>query len=1046
VAAGIVAAATTSFAGMAPTAPRVRGFIANQGQWPQDVLFLPQDRGLNTWITADGIIVDRFSVRTESDARVGQVVQATWTNAQRGSVVETSAASGTTVRFFVGNDPAAWTRSCAVAARVTVRGVYPGVDVVYYEDADGRLRYDLHAEPGADVSRIGMTFAGADAVHVDAGKVRLSTVLGDVVMTDLAVFENSRQGARIAATFSPNGQGFAFSISGHDPTRPLIIDPLVYGTYVGDPSYDKTVGVRYLPNGVVVGGTTAGISFPAGTGRYQSSVASDLDAFVAVLSPDLEEVIAYTYFGGGGVDRMSAMTTDATGAVYMTGQTTSSNLPVSSGAAGQIYRGQIDGFVVKLSNGLTKLDVCTYLGGNRDDIPNAIAVDASQNIFIAGGTNSTTGFPTTLAHQGTNGGQWDGFLSRLSPNGSSFGFSTYFGKEGIETFTALALNSGGEPFVTGSTTSSNFETAPTPGRWSSGRVPYDRTFNGGTTDAFVVKFFSDGTLSKRDDGTYSTFFGGNGEDVGRGIFVDQTGRAIVVGTTTSTNLPTTGAAIAQPIGQRDIFMAVLADDGRALASCTYYGGTGNDDILGAVNLNATSTGVIFGTTTSNDYPSIGAGANADRLGVSDGFITTINTAAAIQSTVIGGLGADSVVAVAVDPNGDYYYALASNSTDLFVSDSVFRSEAPGQEDGYVGKYAAGTLALQAPIGGEQWCIGTNNTVSWGAEEMLNGERYNVEMSADGGETWTFLARDLTSRSFAWRPDTALTPTSAYRIRVTTNRGHLSSSANFALADPPSIQGQPADTSVCADARVELSVVAVGTGMKYQWRRNGQNIPGATSATYAIASVNASTAGKYDVVVSGSCNPSATSRQATVGVSAATAITAQPADQTVEEGKALRLSVTATGSNLRYQWSKDGSAITGATTNEYAVSAARLADGGTYSCTVTGGCGTVSSTEVTVVVTPSTSVDEDVHGGMGVAIVGPNPAVDHVTLRIGSNEPSDVIVRIIDGQGRIVATQPIGLVRTEVDVQVGLDACASGVYVLECTFGRSVRRVPITIAR
>ena len=1023
--------------------PSLKGFLPNVGQWPSHVLYLHREHNLNVWVTTTGIVMDHHAVDLDAQVRRGHTVNVQWAGSH-GGVAHAEHALPTRVSMFLGNNPAMWRTNVPVYDRVRVRNIYRGIDALYYIE-NGRVRYDLDVRPGADIMALSVQVHGADGIDLSPTSVTLKTSLGTVAMSDLFAYFIGGASRDVAATFISRSGGFGVDLQGYDPNRHLRIDPVVYGTYVGGPSYDRTVGVRVTTDGVVVGGSTDGLAFPETVGKYQKSIAGEIDAFVALMSSDLEDVLQYSFYGGSGNDKMTAITTDASGSVLFVGETTSPNLPLSSGAAGQIYRAQIDGFVAKLDKTMSRIEVGVYIGGNRDDQPTGVAIDNGGNIFVAGGTNSTTEFPNTLAHQRTLGGQKDGFLCRLTPNGGAFVFSTYFGREGNETFNAVAVNAGGEPFVTGTTSSSNFETAPTPGRFSSNRLPYDRTFNGGNTDAFVIKFFSDGTLSKRDDGTYSTYFGGNGDDVGAGIFVDQTGRAIVVGTTTSTNLPTTGGFQTQIAGQRDIFMAVLSDDGRALVSCTYFGGTGNDDVLGVTNLNATATGVLYGTTTSNDFPTSGLGAMIDRMGPSDGFISVINTSTIVHSTLVGGSGGDSVIAVAQDPQGDSYFSLATTSSDLQVSDSVAGASVAGGSDGYVGKYATGVLTLRSPSGGESWCVGSNNTITWSGEEMQTNEKYYVELSTDDGATWSILAKDLAVRSFIWKPDAKLVPGSSYRIRVQTYRGHLAASASFSLSTGPSITEQPKDASACSGS-VELSVVAAGSGLRYQWRKNGTPVPGATAATFRIAEVNAASAGKYDVVVTGSCSPTATSRQATVSVGTPTAITSQPTSVTVEEGKSFSLKVAATGSTLEYQWQRNGQDIAGATAAEYSVASSTNADEGSYTCVVRGGCGTVTTTAVTVTVVPSTSVEEELASN-GIVVLGPMPATERVTVRFASQQPLAWEAVILDQRGSVVSQQSIGYLPAGiVDAQLDVSRLVSGVYALEIRGQGAALRSSIVVTR
>ena len=1024
----------------------VKGFIANVGQWPSEVLFAHRDGNLDIWITQNGIVFDQFEVTRAADKREGEVVRLGWTGSKGGSPTG-EVYLPAQMNFFIGNNPSAWYTNVPVYSKVRVDGIYRGVDAIYYMD-NGHVRYDLEVHPGADLAAIGMSVEGGNGVTIDPEKISIATDKGTIVMTDLFAYFLNDKPLQTAARFVTRPNGFGIDVPDHTSEKSLLIDPVVYGTFVGGDAYDRIVGVESVSGGVVVGGSTEGMSFPTGTGGYQSNLQSGLDAFVALLSKDLRHVLRYSYYGGSGVDRMKALTIDAAGSAYFVGETNSPNLPISIGAAGQIYRAQFDCFIVKLDSVLTKLEVSTYVGGNKDDLPTSIAVDYSGNIFIAGGTNSTADFPTTLGHQKTMGGQIDGFLCRLSPNGSTYGFSTYFGKEGIETFTALALNSSGEPFVTGSTTSANFETAPTPARFSSGRLPYDRTYNGGNTDAFVIKWFSDGTLSKRDDGTYSTYFGGAGDDAGTGLFVDLSGRAVVVGTTTSTNLPALGTFVTQAIGQRDIFMAILADDGRALVGCTYFGGTGNDNVAGVRPLNTTATGVLYGTTTSNDFPTFGAGAETNRNGQSDGFITVLNTASLIHSTLVGGSSTDTVNAIALNSNADIFYSLTSQSPDLFVSDSAYSKTNSGNANGYVGKYAFGTLAIQSPSGGETWCAGSTNAITWGVEEMLVNEKYQVELSTDAGTTWTILAKDVVARSYAWKPGAGAVIGPSYRIRISTSRGHASTSGVFTLNQGPSISAQPADAAACIDSPVELAVAASGTGLKYQWRRNGANIAGATASRYSIASLTTANSGSYDCVVSGSCNPSVTSRSTAVSVAQATAITVQPESKSVEQGKTLTLYVTATGSTLAYQWNKDGTPITGATRAEYKVMNSALTDAGKYSCDVTGGCGRIVSAEATVTIAPTTSiVADDLASNSWARLVGPIPSDDYVMVQTTLDQPANATAHIYNEQGRLVAVIRLGVLSNgESLTRISLAQCPPGLYSIELEAGAHVGSFAAIIKR
>lgn len=165
--------------------------------------------------------------------------------------------------------------------------------------------------------------------------------------------------------------------------------------------------------------------------------------------------------------------------------------------------------------------------------------------------------------------------------------------------------------------------------------------------------------------------------------------------------------------------------------------------------------------------------------------------------------------------------------------------------------------------------------------------------------------------------------------------------------PPAITQQPTGQTVNEGGTLTLSILATNaTG--YQWKKDGEDIPSANSATYTKQSVAPSDAGSYTCVVSGEGGTSVTSDAATVTVNALPVITKQPSNQTINEGGNINLAVTATGAT-GYQWKKDGSDIPSATNATYSKSGALPADAGSYSCVVTGAGGSVTSSPATVIV-------------------------------------------------------------------------------------------------
>ena len=293
---------------------------------------------------------------------------------------------------------------------------------------------------------------------------------------------------------------------------------LVFSTYLGGALDDSVTAIALDGSGnVYVGGATLSSDFPT-LNAYQSrygGAASDNaqpvlktgDGFVAKFDPT-GKLVYSTYLGGSGDDAVMAIATDAAGAAYVTGFTSSANFPVSSTAAQRTFAGPAgvtgikgfvwgDAFVAKLAPSGSSLVWATYLGGNDDDAGMAIALDAGGNVIVGGFANSTNLKVTSDAQQKAFGGtnaspnfsdpSGDAFLAKVSPDGSSFLYLSYYGGNASDAITALALDTQGNVIVGGTTTSTNLPlTANAAQKTFGGQDPQFQTETMG--DAFVAVF------------------------------------------------------------------------------------------------------------------------------------------------------------------------------------------------------------------------------------------------------------------------------------------------------------------------------------------------------------------------------------------------------------------------------------------------------------------------------------------------------------------------------------------------------------------------------
>jgi hypothetical protein len=407
---------------------------------------------------------------------------------------------------------------------------------------------------------------------------------------------------------------------------------LIYSTYLGGIGGDEGRGIAVDQAGqaYVTGETsTPGSGFPGTAGSLIQSThgGGSADAFVAKLNAAGTALVYSTYLGGDDNDLGYGIAVDQVGQAYVTGATSTpgSGFPGTAGSLIQsTFAFDRDAFVAKLNAAGTAIIYATYLGGSGHDQGNGIAVDQAGQAYVTGETSTPgSGFPGTAGSliQSTHGGNIDVFVAKLNAGGTALVYATYLGSVGTDYGRGIAVDQAGQAYVTGQTTASF------PGTAGSLIQSTHYAFN----DAFVTKLNAAGTGL-----VYSTYLGGNGEDDGRGIAVDEVGNAYVTGFTTTPGsgfTGTTGSTLQSTFGgNADAFVTKLNAAGTALIYSTYLGGGRAEEGRGiAVDQagNAYVTGSIGGDNTTSEF---------DFPGTADSLI---------QSTFGG--GSDVIVAKISDP-------------------------------------------------------------------------------------------------------------------------------------------------------------------------------------------------------------------------------------------------------------------------------------------------------------------------------------------------------------------------------------------------------------
>jgi hypothetical protein len=633
------------------------------------------------------------------------------------------------VNYFIGNDPKRWLSNLPTYARVHYKEVYPGIDLVYHGD-QGQLEYDFLVHPGADPGKIGLELRGADRLEVDAdGDLLLHTATSTIRQRRPAIYQEV-DGLRrqVRGGYVLKGRRHVgFQVHAYDRARPLVIDPVIYSTYLGGSANDSGNSIAVDSAGAAyVTGFTASLDFP--TTAIQTASGGNGDAFVTKLNPAGSAQVYSTYLGGSGLDQGYGIAVDSSGSAYVTGLTGSPDFPTTSGAFQTALGGSGDAFVTKLDPDGTTLVYSTYLGGRDFDSGYGIAVDSSGSAYVTGDTSSSE-FPTASAFQSALGGSGDAFVTKLDSMGSTLLFSTYLGGSNLEHGAGIAVDSSGSAYVTGRTFSADFPT-------TSGAF---QTALAGRGNAFVTSLDSTGSTL-----VYSTYLGGSTEDEGYGIAVDSSGSAYVTGLTVSTNFPTTaGAFQTTPAGGTDAFVTKLNPSGSGLVYSSCLGGNSTDEGFGiAVDLSGSA--YVTGLTGSPNFPTT-AGASQTTFGGGDFdvFMTRLNPAgsALVHSTYLGGSSTDKGLGIGVDSAGLAYVTGFTSSTDFPTTSGALQTTFGNGGDAFVA-----SIATAAAPAGEVEGAGKIAVPGGVARFGFEVERNTTGDAPSGDFKYRNHARQLTVRA------------------------------------------------------------------------------------------------------------------------------------------------------------------------------------------------------------------------------------------------------------------------------------------------------------
>ncbi|MFC7132674.1 MULTISPECIES: choice-of-anchor D domain-containing protein [Salinibaculum] len=646
---------------------RPLSFVENRGQFADDIGYVVDGSGRRVSFTTDGVV---FA------ARDGNPVTMRFVDGDGARIDGLSRASGV-VNYYRGSDPEGWHTAVPTYEGVAYRDLAPGVDLVF-GGTDGVLKSEFVLDPGVSHEVVRVRYDGSASVSVDASGALVVETGGAPLVEAPPVAYQTVDGEQVSVPVSyvVTDGVVSFDVGAYDETRPLVIDPVfdysvpAFSTLLGSTNNEESFDVHLGDDGTV---TIVGFTFeddiPVRTPTVQDSVAGDIGADTFVVQYDRFGKLIYgTYLGGTRGDIGFAVGVDDAGAVYVGGATDSTDFPTAGAAAANLKTTRtdtadgnptVDSFVTKIAPNGTALVYSGYIGGSSTDELLDIDVEGDGTLHFVGQTFSPDLSTTANAYAGAIAGadsefgfSGDGFYGRINSSNVR-DYLTYYGGSETDSLKGVAAGPDGVALA-GYSQSLDFPVTanalqPTP-------APAQFIF-----DAVVVQFDDAGQP------TYSSYVGGDGQDQGEAVAVDDTGRVYLTGITGSSNLPTKNASEPLESGSFDAFLSAFDLGGTqpTLRHSTYLGGAEFDWGTG-VAVVENGTVVVVGeatrnfTTTNAFQPAFGGdgfgGTFSGRRVFYDGFYTTIDTTRSgpdsrLASSYLGGTGGDRANGVAANAAG-----------------------------------------------------------------------------------------------------------------------------------------------------------------------------------------------------------------------------------------------------------------------------------------------------------------------------------------------------------------------------------------------------------
>ena len=530
-------------------------FVENAGQWPEDIKYMAKTKGMNVWITKNGFILDKFLISKNVDTisgqyfhkydrdysqsyeRTGHVITVSFHNSNKFNRYKGDAKIQRKFKYLPpqGNQKII---TASAFLEITYSSVYDGIDVVYQID-DGNFRFDFKVKPDSDPNLILMSIEGHNSIKMSSdGSINIGTTLNDIKFGKILAFQeiNGTKSVKECEYSILGTSMIQLSIDNYDKNLELNIDPTVYATYFGGEGNDECHNIICdLDKNIYLNTQTSSLYIPRGIGKYTISNDS-LDTDLSKLSPCGKNVI-YTLFLYR--SKIKQILIDKQNELILMGATSDTSFPTTKDAYHRelIYddssnRYLRDYYLIKLDSSSENILISTFLNVSGGQ-PTCIKQDHNEDFYIGGISFSEKFYITDKSIkkvQDTNEYSpfnFDGFISKISSDGSEKVFSSKFGGTREERVFDLDIDSLGYIYVTGFTNSNDFDLTNDAIQRIGGQDTINYHYTG-----FISKLLPDGS-----DFVYSSYFGGEEQTAPTTLILDDNNIATIIGVTSSKNFP-----------------------------------------------------------------------------------------------------------------------------------------------------------------------------------------------------------------------------------------------------------------------------------------------------------------------------------------------------------------------------------------------------------------------------------------------------------------------------------------------------------------------------